>query len=122
MAKKILIIEDDEMLRGIMTQRLAGEHYNVVQAVDGSAGLQAIKDEKPDLVLLDLMLPIMDGFNVLEAAKKDDAISSIPIVILSNLSQKEDIERAMKLGAHDYWIKIEFASDEIMEKIREIIK
>ena len=83
--------------------------------------MKKIKSEKPDLILLDLILPGIDGFEVLSQTKKDPEVSSIPVIILSNLGQKEDIERGLKLGATDYLIKAHFTPGEIIEKIRLII-
>jgi DNA-binding response OmpR family regulator len=122
MPKKILIIEDDDMLRGLITQRLTKEDYKISQAIDGISGLKAIREEKPDLVLLDIILPGMNGFEVLENAKKDPIISGIPIAILSNLSQQEDKDKALGLGAVDYFIKVNFTSEEILEKIKSILR
>ncbi len=122
MAKKILIIEDDKFLRELITQKLVKEGYEISGAVDGEEGIKMIAEEKPDLVLLDLILPGIDGFEVLAKAKADPALSSIPVIILSNLGQKEDLEKGLKLGAVDYLIKAHFTPGEIIEKIRGVLK
>ena len=122
MAKKILIIEDDKFLRELIARKLAKDGYNVSEAVDGEEGVKKAKETKPDLVLLDLILPEMDGFEVLSKIKEDPASSLIPVIILSNLGQKEDIEKGLKMGAADYLIKAHFTPGEIVEKIRTIIK
>lgn len=122
MAKKILIIEDDRFLRELIVKKLVNEGYDTLEAIDGEQGLQKIKEEKPDLVLLDLILPGIDGFEVLAQKKDDASISGIPVVILSNLGQKEDIERGLNLGAIDYLIKAHFTPAEIIEKVRNILK
>ena len=122
MPKKILVIEDDDLLRGLITQRLDKEDYVVIQAIDGTSGLKAVTDQMPDLVLLDIILPGMDGFEVLEKIKNDTALSHIPVAMLSNLSQQEDIDKAKKLGAIDYFIKINFTSEEIINKIKNLVK
>jgi DNA-binding response OmpR family regulator len=119
MTKTILIIEDDKFLRRLMGQKLVQENYNVSEATDGEEGLKKVKEEKPDLILLDLILPGIDGFEVLSRIKSDPAISSIPIIILSNLDQKE---KGLKLGAVDYLIKAHFTPGEIVEKIKKILK
>ncbi len=116
--KKILIIEDDKFLRELIVKKVTNEGFRVVRAIDGEEGIKKIKEEKPDLVLLDLILPGIDGFEVLSHMKEDPALSSIPVIILSNLGQKEDIDRAMKLGATDYLIKAHFTPGEIIEKIK----
>ncbi len=122
MTKKILLIEDDNMLRELITKRLTDGGYQVAQAIDGINGLMAVKEIRPDLVLLDIILPGMDGFEILEKIKSDDQISKIPVIMLSNLSQTSDIEKALKLGASDYFIKINFTSDDVLEKIKNILK
>ncbi len=122
MAKKILIVEDDRFLRELIVKKLANEGYEVIEAMDGEQGIQKTKETKPDLMLLDLILPGIDGFEVL-ARKKDDAtIASIPVIVLSNLGQKEDVEKGLGLGAVDYLIKAHFTPGEIIEKVRNILK
>ncbi len=122
MAKKILIVEDDKFLRELIVKKLTNEGYEVVEAVDGEQGIQKIKDTKPDLVLLDLILPGIDGFGVLMQKKEDPFIASIPVIVLSNLGQKEDVDKGISLGATDYLIKAHFTPGEIIEKVRNIIK
>jgi len=121
-AKTILIIEDDKFLRELIAQKLLKEDYGVSEAVDGEEGIRKIKEEKPDLILLDLILPGIDGFEVLTRMRDDPEISSIPVIILSNLGQKEDVERGLKLGAKDYLIKAHFTPGEIIEKIKKSLK
>ncbi|BFT95059.1 MAG: hypothetical protein MNSN_02590 [Minisyncoccus archaeiphilus] len=114
---KILLIEDDKFLRELMSRKLLALGYDVVVGMDGEEGLQKIKDEKPDLVLLDLILPQMNGFEVLERAKNDPETVTIPVIILSNLGQGEDIERGLKLGAKDFLVKAHFTPQEIVAKL-----
>jgi len=120
MAKKILIIEDDKFLRKVIDKKLSKEGYLVIEAVDGEKGLKAVKDKKPDLVLLDLVLPEMDGFEVLDKMKKDPSLSNIPVIILSNLGEVKDIEKGLKMGAKDYLIKAHFTLGEIIERIEAV--
>lgn len=122
MAKTILIIEDDKFLRELITQKLLKEDFEVSEAIDGEEGIKKIKEEKADLILLDLILPGIDGFEVLSRMKEDPALASIPVIILSNLGQKEDVERGLKLGAVDYLIKAHFTPGEIIEKIKTNLK
>lgn len=122
MAQKILIIEDDKFLRELIAQKLIKESYDIAEAVDGEKGIKAVKDEKPDLVLLDLILPGIDGFEVLAKMKEDPMLAEIPVIILSNLGQKDDIERGLKMGANDYLIKAHFTPGEIIEKIKTALK
>ena len=121
MAKKILIIEDDKFLRELIAKKILKEGYEVFEAVDGTEGLTKVKEVKPDLILLDLILPIVDGFEVLSQLKKETSLSSIPVIILSNLGQKEDVEKGLKLGAAGYLIKAHFELDEIVERIKDVI-
>ena len=122
MAKTILVIEDDKFLRELITRKLLNEAYEVSEAVDGEEGIKKIKEEKPDLVLLDLILPGIDGFEVLSRMREEPNLSSIPVIILSNLGRKEDVEKGLKLGAVDYLIKAHFTPGEIIDKIKAVLK
>lgn len=122
MAKKILIIEDDKFLRDLISQKLLKEGFEISQAADGEEGIKKIKEEASDLILLDLILPGIDGFEVLSQMKSDQKVSSTPVIILSNLGQKEDIEKGMQLGANDFLIKAHFTPGEIIDKIKNILK
>jgi len=119
---KILVVEDDRFLRELITQKLIREGFNAVEAVDGEDGIRKINEEKPDLVLLDLILPGIDGFEVLTRAKDNPLTKSIPVIVLSNLGQKDDVDRGIKLGAVDYMIKAHFTPGEIVLKIRNILR
>lgn len=122
MAKKILIVEDDSFLRELITKKIANEGFEVVEAVDGEEGVKKSKEEKNiDLILLDLILPGIDGFEVLTRIKADAATNAIPVIILSNLGQREDIEKGLKLGAKDFLIKAHFTPGEIIAKVKEIV-
>lgn len=122
MPKTILIIEDDKFLRELIAQKLNKEEYNISEAIDGEEGIKKVKEEKPDLVLLDLILPGIDGFEVLSQMKENPETKSIPVIILSNLGQKEDMEKGLKLGAVDYLIKAHFTPGEIIDKIKAVLK
>ena len=122
MPKKILAIEDDRFLRKLLIDRLLEEGYSVEGAIDGEEGLKKTKESTFDLILLDLVLPGIGGFEVLVSLKKDQNLKKIPVLILSNLGQKEEIEKGLKLGAIDYIIKAHFTLDEIVEKIKKILK
>ena len=122
MSKTILVVEDDKFLRELIVQKLIREGYEVKEATDGEQGIKKIKEEKPDLVLLDLILPGIDGFEVLSKMKEDSGVSSIPVIVLSNLGQKEDVEKGLSLGAVDYLIKAHFTPGEIIEKIKKNLK
>jgi len=120
--KKILIIEDDKFLRELIAQKLIKEDFEVSEAMDGEEGIKKIKEEKPDLILLDLILPGIDGFEVLSQMKKEPALAPIPVIILSNLGQKDDVEKGLKMGAIDYLIKAHFTPGEIIDKIKVALK
>ena len=122
MAKTILIIEDDRFLRELIIRKLIQEEFKVLEAVDGEEGIKKIKEEKPDLILLDLVLPGIDGFEVLSRMKEDLELYLPPVIILSNLGQKEDVEKGLKLGAIDYLVKAHFAPGEITDKIKTALK
>lgn len=122
MQKNILIIEDDEFFRDLLNKKLSTNDFKVLEEMDGESGVAKIKEIKPDLVLLDLLLPNMDGFEVLVKVKADPSVAKTPIIVLSNLGQQEDIDRAMKLGASDYLIKSQLDIDQVIEKIKGMLK
>lgn len=122
MAKKILIIEDDKFLMELISKKLTQEGYDISEATDGEEGIKKAQEEKPNLVLLDLILPGMNGFEVLSKIKEDPLLSKTPVIVISNLGQEEDVEKGFKLGATDYLIKAHFTPKEIVEKIRAILK
>ena len=119
---KIVIVEDDKFLRELITQKILKEGYQVVGAVNGEEGVAKTKEVKPDLVLLDLILPGIDGFEVLRQIKEDPETYKVPVIILSNLGQKDDVERGVQLGASDYMVKAHFTPGEIVAKIKAILK
>lgn len=119
--KKILFIEDESALQRAVGQVLTEQGYQVFSALEGEAGLALTKKEMPDLVLLDLILPRMDGFRILEELKKDPATQRIPIIILTNLEDSRDVERAIALGATTYLVKTNYRLDEVVEKIRKVL-
>lgn len=118
--KKILLVEDDMFLSKIMEERLQDEGWEVNLAGNGEEGIQKVKSYLPDLVLLDMILPKMNGFEVLEALKRDSQTKNIPVIVLSNLGQDEDIKNAKKIGAADYLVKSNFSIKAIIEKINKI--
>lgn len=120
-ASSVLVVEDDKFLRDLIVQKLKREQFTVHEAVTGSEALRVAKETMPKIVLLDLILPGLDGFEVLKRLKEDSATAQIPVIILSNLGQREDVERGLRLGAVDFMIKAHFTPGEIVEKIKEII-
>ncbi len=121
MNKKILIVEDDDFLRGLIAKKLLFEEFDTYMAVNGEEGIVKAKELKPSLILLDLLLPKMDGFEVLTRIKENPDTSSIPVIILSNLDNKDDINRGLKIGAVDYMIKSQFTPEGIIAKVKNII-
>jgi len=121
MASKILIVEDDKFLRELISRKLVKEGYDIAEAVDGEEGVKKSEEFMPDLILLDLILPGIDGFGMLEKIKDNSKTMNIPVVILSNLGQKDEVEKGLKLGAIDFLIKAHFTPEEIVEKIRLVL-
>jgi len=117
---KVLLCEDDSFLREICSKKLTKEGYQVFDAADGEEALKVLEKEKVDAVLLDIILPSMDGFEVLKRIRshKNASIKKVPIIMLSNLSQEDDVSKAMALGANNYLVKAHFTTDEIIDKIK----
>jgi len=116
---KIVLVEDDQFLSKILILRLVEEGFDVVLADNGQDAAGVIKKENPNIVLLDLLLPKKNGFEVLEEIKLDAKINQIPVIILSNLGQQTDINKGLKLGAIDYLVKANFGIKDIVSKIKE---
>jgi len=119
---RVLLVEDDTFLVGMYVTKLQLEHFNTLVATEGEQGLMLAKQHLPDLILLDIVLPKMDGFLVLEELKRDPETRPIPVILLTNLGQKKDIERGIALGASDYLIKAHFMPSEVIEKIKKVIE
>ncbi len=122
MRKKILVIEDDIALGDVLIQKLQNEDYDSYLARDGAEGFKKIKELKPDLVLLDIILPNMNGYEILEGKKNDSEISDIPVIIISNSGQPVEINRALELGVKDYLVKAQFEPEEVLVKVRLQLK
>lgn len=115
----VLIVEDDEFLRSLAAKRLDKEGLGVQVAVDGETAVAVAKEVKPDVIVLDLILPGLDGFEVLEKIKAEESLKAVPIIVFSNLGQKEDIERAQYLGAANFLVKSNFTLDDLLDKVKE---
>ncbi|PIY97011.1 MAG: response regulator [Candidatus Kerfeldbacteria bacterium CG_4_10_14_0_8_um_filter_42_10] len=120
--KKILLVEDDSFLAGMYVSKLNLEDFKVSLADNGEDGLKLAQEQLPDLVLLDILLPQMDGFEVLKRLKDDPKTAKIPVILLTNLGQKKDVDRGLALGAEDYLIKAHFMPNEVIAKIKKILK
>ena len=115
--KKIIIVEDEEILRNLLHKKLLAEGYSVDVAENGEVGLQKIRENRPDLILLDIIMPKMGGFEMLEEMQKDESIFGIPVIVVSNSGQPVEIDRAQKLGARDWLVKTEFDPQEVIDKV-----
>lgn len=118
----ILVAEDDQLLLTILSERLSQEGFEVLKAMTGTETLKAIEEKRPDLVLLDILMPELDGFAVMEKLKQNPSLSRIHVIILSNLGQQKDIERGRDLGAVLYLVKAQTTPDETIKKIREVLE
>ena len=120
--KKILFIEDESALQRALHDVLAEQGYKTLSAMDGDTGIAVAKKELPDIILLDLIIPKKDGFEVLSELKHDPATTRIPVIVLTNLEGSSDVERALTLGATTYLVKTNYQLDEVVEKIKSILK
>jgi len=119
---KILLVEDEQTLQKTLGDIFTKEGYKVINALDGEVGLKLAKKEKPDLILLDVILPKMTGFEVLKELKNDSDTRFIKVVILTNLENVEDVEKALSLGATTYLVKTDYSLSGILEKVKKIIE
>lgn len=117
MAKKILLVEDEEIMIGLLQRKLTQEGYEISVARDGEEGLKTMKEIKPDLILLDIIMPKMGGLEVMEEMAKDEELKKIPVIVISNSGQPVELDRAQKLGAKDWLIKTEFDPQEVVDKV-----
>ncbi len=121
MSKKILIIEDDTFLQGLVATKLTKEGYEISTASNGEEAVRVANEKSPDIILLDLVLPNMDGFEVLEKIRKTELLAKTPVIVFSNLAEEKDMAKALELGASQYMVKSNFTLDELAEKIREVL-
>jgi len=118
---KILLVEDDPFLLSMYATKFETENFEVIVAEDGDKGLKLAIQELPNIILLDVLLPKKDGFEVLKELKSNKATSNIPVILLTNLSQKSEIEQGLSMGVEDYLIKAHFMPTEVVEKIKKIL-
>ncbi len=119
--KKILIVEDDNFLANAYRVKLSKAGFDIKNAYDGVEALSLLQTYTPDLILLDIVMPKKDGFTTLEEIKKNESLKNIPVILASNLGQKEDIEKGLKLGAIDFFVKTDFSLNNLIEKINKIL-
>ena len=117
MAKRILLLEDEELMIDLLERKLTQEGYEVSVAKDGVEGLKKMKKTRPDVVLLDIVMPRMGGFEVMEEMVKNEELKKIPVIVISNSGQPVELDRAKRLGAKDWLIKTEFDPQEVLEKV-----
>jgi DNA-binding response OmpR family regulator len=120
--KKILFIEDESALQKTFRDVLEKEGYEMISALDGESGLRLAKSQKPDLILLDLILPKKDGFEVLKELKEDEATKGIPVIVLTNLEDIESVEKAIELGATTYLVKAQYTLEEVIQKVKKALE
>lgn len=119
--KTVLLVEDDKFLSSLLRNRMEKENINVVYAEDGEAAIQSLRQIKPDLVLLDIILPKKSGFEVLETIQQDPTLKDGPVVIISNLGQDEDVLRGKDLGAIEYFVKAQTSIDDLIDRIKKFV-
>jgi CheY-like chemotaxis protein len=120
--KTILLVEDDSFVADIYQTKIAKEGFEVVSADNGLEAIKKLKSIIPDLILLDIVMPYMDGIEVLRKIKAEERWKNIPVILLTNLSEKEKIEEALKMGANDYLIKSHFTPSEVIGKVNTVLK
>lgn len=123
MNKKILVVEDDKILQKAIREALLSEKYEVFVASDGGEAKQMIRLVKYDFILLDIILPVLDGFQLLKLIRssRKNCLKNIPIIMLTNLGQDEDVNKAMQMGANGYLVKLDFSTEEIIKNIKSLL-
>lgn len=119
--KKVLVVEDDVVLNKALNDFLSAEGFDVVVAMDGEEGIRKASEYNPDLVLLDIIMPKKDGYEVIKEMKADEKMKNIPIVLLTNLGSINDVEKALELGATTYLVKADYKLEEITQKIKTVL-
>jgi DNA-binding response OmpR family regulator len=119
---KLLIVEDDEVLQKALSDYFSEENFSVLCASDGETGLRIAKSENPDLILLDIILPRKDGYEVIKEIRLNEKMKDTPVVLLTNLGSLNDVEKALNLGATTYLVKADYKLEEIAEKIKTILE
>ena len=118
---KILIAEDEDILCKVLEEKFEDENFKVITASTGDIVIDLARKNKPDMILLDILMPKLNGIDVLAKLKKDDSLKSIPVIMISNLNEDQKIEEALKLGAVDYLVKTDHPIKEVIEKVNKYI-
>lgn len=121
MKKKILFVEDEPALQKALSDSLTGNGYEMIQALDGDIGLRLAAEKKPDLILLDLILPQKNGFEVLERLRQNPETAQLPVIVLTNLEGMEEVEHALRLGATTYLVKSNYSLEEVLRKVKQAL-
>lgn len=119
--KKVLVVEDDNYLANAYRVKLTKAGFEIKNAFDGNEAINTLQTYTPDLILLDIVMPKKDGFATLEEIKKNEQLKNIPVILASNLGQKEDVDKGMRLGALDFFVKTDFTLNNLIEKINNIL-
>ena len=120
--RTLLLVEDDSFLVEILVKKFKADDYRVIHASNGNDALRKAHDEDPDIILLDIILPGMNGFEILKKLKDDETTADIPVAFLSNLGQKEDMEKGKRMGALDFIVKANHSLDEIVVRVNKLIE
>jgi DNA-binding response OmpR family regulator len=120
-SKIIMIIEDDRFLSSLMKARFEKDGFSIVQAFDGAEAIQLLRQETPSLIILDLIMPKVTGFEVLQSISITPQLDKVPVVILSNLAQDSDIQKARQLGAKEYFVKVKVSIDDLVGKVKTLV-
>ncbi len=116
---KIVIIEDEEALKSVLVEKFEKLNFEVKSAKDGEEAMPVIRNANPDIILLDIILPKRSGFDVLEELKKDPGLKHIPVIVLSNLGEDENLKKALAMGADDYLVKTQHPINEVVDKVNK---
>jgi len=119
--KKILVVEDDKMIRNALCEKLKFEKYEVMEAENGQVGLDIALKENPDCILLDIVMPVKDGISMLQDLRKTDKTNTIPVILLTNLSDSETAVAALENGVTEYLVKSDWKLEDVMQKIEQTI-
>ena len=117
----VLLVEDDKMIIDMYTLKFTQEGYEVIQAENGQDGIDLASVKNPDIILLDIILPQVDGFTVLKTLKSNPKVKDIPVVLLTNLGQDGDVKKGLEMGAVDYLIKANFTPSQVVDKVKSVL-
>ncbi len=118
---KILLVEDDDLLVRMYQDKFTRDGNKITVALDGEEGLAKLREERPDLILLDILMPKMDGYEMLKRVKADPELKSIPVILLTNLGGQDDPRKGLEMGAVAYLIKSDYTPDQVVAKVKEIL-